>query len=154
MEVSLGPLARGEVRAAAALIAAGTLTPGVEDLSREDDYWFAADETRRRGGEIVVARVGDEVVGVCQIMVLRHFQHTGGLCGEIESVYVREDQRSRGVGAAMVAWAEDFARERGCYRVQLTSRTPRVDAHRFYQRLGYEQTSLGFKKSLVDGDLA
>ena len=54
--------------------------------------------------------------------------------------------RSRGIGAPLLAAAEDLARERGCYRIQLTSRNVRVDAHRFYLSNGYEQTSQGFKK--------
>jgi GNAT superfamily N-acetyltransferase len=85
---------------------------------------------------------------MCQIIVFRHFQHTGGRCAEVESVYVRADQRGRGVGAALLAHAEAFAADRGCYRVQLTSRNERLDAHRFYRAQGYELTSQGFKKLL------
>ena len=68
-------------------------------------------------------------------------------------MHVREDQRGRGVGAMLLSAAEAIARERGCYRMQLTSRYMREEAHRFYRRLSYEATSLGFKKTL-DVDLA
>ena len=61
-------------------------------------------------------------------------------------MHVRDDMRSRGVGAQLLHAAEDLARERGCYRVQLTSRNVRDDAHRFYRANGYEQMSQGFKK--------
>jgi GNAT superfamily N-acetyltransferase len=54
--------------------------------------------------------------------------------------------RSRGIGASLLAAAEDLARDRGCYRIQLTSRNVREDAHRFYVTNGYGQTSQGFKK--------
>jgi GNAT superfamily N-acetyltransferase len=87
---------------------------------------------------------------MCQIIIFRHFQHTAGWCCEIETVYVRSDRRGRGVGAALLAHAEDFARDRGCYRVQLASRNERLDAHRFYRARGYGQNSQGFKKLLVD----
>lgn len=139
---------RREVAAAVALINEGTLSPGVEDDQRLDDYWEAVLETRRRGGDLVVALSEGEVVAMCQIIIFQHFQHTGGWCCEIESVYVRGDQRSRGVGAALLAHAEDFAREKGCYRVQLTSRNERLDAHRFYLTNGYGRNSQGFKKPL------
>jgi len=61
---------------------------------------------------------------------------------------VREDQRSAGIGGELLAAAEDVARRAGCYRVQLTSRKFRVDAHRFYLAHGFEATSEGFKKPL------
>lgn len=84
----------------------------------------------------------------CQVLVFRHFQHTGGWCAEIESVHVRADRRSEGIGAMMLKSADLFATNRGCYRIQLTSRKVRHDAHRFYLDNGYELTSEGFKKSL------
>lgn len=150
MELVLRPIERDEVAAAVALINEATLSPGVEDDQRLDEYWDAVLETRRRGGELVVALGAGEVVAMCQIIIFRHFQHTAGWCCEIESVYVRSDQRGRGVGAALVAHVEDFARGRGCYRVQLTSRNERLDAHRFYRANGYSQNSQGFKKLLLE----
>ena len=41
------------------------------------------------------------------------------------------------------------ARERGCYRVQLTSNKQRGDAHRFYERNGFSATHEGFKRYLA-----
>jgi GNAT superfamily N-acetyltransferase len=105
-------------------------------------------ETRARRGEVLVAELDGEVVGVCQVLIFQHFQHTGGWCCEVESVHVRDDVRGRGIGAALMGAAEELAIERGCYRVQLTSNTKREDAHRFYRRLGYTQSHQGFKKLL------
>ena len=56
--------------------------------------------------------------------------------------------RSRGLGEAMITWAIDEARRRGCRIVQLTSDKRRVNAHRFYQRLGFAATHEGFKLPL------
>ena len=150
MELVLRGIEHDEVAAAVALIEEGTLSPGVEDPSRLEDYWQAVLEVRRRGGELLVATRDGEVVGMCQIIIFRHFQHSAGWCAEIESVYVRSDVRGEGVGAAMLVFAEDFARARGCYRVQLTSRNERLDAHRFYSRHGYLPVAQGFKKPLVE----
>jgi GNAT superfamily N-acetyltransferase len=154
VDLQLRGIERHEVAAAVALIEESTLTPGVEDPSRLDEYWEAVLETRRHRGEVLVALVDTEVVGMCHVIVFQHFQHSAGWCCELETVYVRSDLRSRGIGGAMLAWAEDFARARGCYRVQLASRNPRLEAHRFYRERGYEQNSQGFKKLLVDEDLA
>jgi GNAT superfamily N-acetyltransferase len=145
---------RDDVAAAVGLLGQGTLTPDAERPDDEDAYWSAVLETRARGGEMLVADLDDVVVGICQVMILRHFQHAGGRCAEIESVHVRSDLRSRGIGASLLDEAERIARDAGCYRIQLTSRTVRTDAHRFYVANGYEHTSLGFKKLLVDFNLA
>ena len=97
------------------------------------------------GSDVLVAEVDGAVVGVCQLIVFRHLQHRGGLCAEIESVPVCEALRSQGIGSALVSAAVARAREAGCYRVQLTSNNARVDAHRFYERLGFVASHQGFK---------
>ncbi len=148
MSVVVRAIERAEVTDAVALIVEGTLAPGSERPEDPEAYWRATLATRDRGGEVLVAVDGSEVVGVCQVMVFPHFQHAGGWCCELESVYVRADRRGRGVGATMIRAAEDLARAAGCYRIQLTSRNPRLDAHRFYRSLGFEQMSQGFKKTL------
>lgn len=140
------PIDYEDVAAAVGLLMGGSLTPEFEDTTKVKDYWSAVEETRRRRGDVVVADVDGDVVGVCQVIVFQHFQHAGGWCCEIESVHVRSDMRSRGIGAQLLAAAEALARERDCYRIQLTSRNVREDAHRFYLANGYEQTSQGFKK--------
>ena len=136
-----------DVASAVELLRGGSLMPQYEDPARLDDYWSAVQETRRQRGDVLVAEVDGVVVGVCQVIIFQHFQHAGGWCAEIESVHVRSDVRSRGIGALMLRAAEELALERGCYRIQLTSRNVRVDAHRFYLANGYDQTSQGFKKS-------
>ena len=55
---------------------------------------------------------------------------------------------AEGSGAMLVADAVDRARSRGCYRVQLTSNLARSDAHRFYERLGFVPSHVGFKLRL------
>ncbi len=140
------PIDYEDVATAVELLMGGSLTPEFEDITKVKNYWAAVEETRRQRGDVVVADVDGDVVAVCQVIVFQHFQHAGGWCCEIESVHVRSDMRSRGIGAQLLAAAEALAQERGCYRIQLTSRNVREDAHRFYLANGYEQTSQGFKK--------
>lgn len=122
--------------------------PEEEDESDVESYWRAVEETRRRRGEVLVAEADGEVVGICQLIVFPHFQHTGGWCAEVESLHVRSDHRGQSIGSKLLAAAESLARREGCYRVQLTSRNWRHDAHRFYEANGFERTSQGFKKLL------
>jgi GNAT superfamily N-acetyltransferase len=146
--VVIRPIEKEDVPAASLVVQGGSLTPEGEDETEVERYWDAVEETRRRRGDVFVAVVNDEVVGITQVMVFPHFQHTGGWCAELESVHVRGDMRSQGIGAQLLAVAEELARREGCYRVQLTSRNVRSDAHRFYEAQGYTSTSQGFKKLL------
>jgi GNAT superfamily N-acetyltransferase len=140
------PIRFDDVAAAVELLIGGSLTPEFEDATKVDDYWAAVEATRRQRGDVLVAEEDGDVVGVCQVIIFQHLQHAGGWCAEIESVHVRGDRRRRGVGAQLLRAAEDLAHERRCYRIQLTSRNVREDAHRFYLANGYDQTSQGFKK--------
>jgi GNAT superfamily N-acetyltransferase len=148
VEVAIRPVEKKDVRAASLVVQGGSLSPEGEDENDVQSYWEAVEETRRRRGDVLVAVVNSEVVGITQVMVFPHFQHTGGWCAELESVHVRSDMRSHGIGAKLLAAAEELARREGCYRVQLTSRNVRSDAHRFYEAQGYTSTSQGFKKLL------
>ena len=56
--------------------------------------------------------------------------------------------QGQGIGSVMMEHAIGFARERGCKSVKLTSNLKRTDAHRFYERLGFEKTHAGFKLKL------
>jgi GNAT superfamily N-acetyltransferase len=48
----------------------------------------------------------------------------------------------------MIKWVLERATQRGAHAVQLTTHKSRVDAHRFYERLGFEGSHLGMKMSL------
>lgn len=87
-------------------------------------------------------------VGSFQLSFLPGVSRRGAWRGQIENVRVRADLRGGGIGAAMVRWAIERCRERGCALVQLTSDLNRPEAHRFYQRLGFDHTHAGFKLKL------
>jgi GNAT superfamily N-acetyltransferase len=122
--------------------------PSREDPGDLGPYRDALRAITEQGGAVVVADLDGEVVGFCQLIVFRHLQARGGLCAEVESVHVHPDHRGTGVGAALMENVITRARRLGCYRVQLTSNNARSDAHRFYERLGFVPSHVGFKLSL------
>lgn len=97
---------------------------------------------------LYVAVRNDEVVGTFQTMVTTTLTARGSSNLIIEAVQTRADMRGRGIGAAMIGFAIDKAREDGMRLVQLTSNAQRKDAHRFYERLGFVPSHLGFKMKL------
>ena len=68
--------------------------------------------------------------------------------GRITSLVVDEALRGQGLGKALVAAAEVALKEAGCGLLEITSNLRRADAHAFYERLGYERTSLRLMKTL------
>jgi GNAT superfamily N-acetyltransferase len=95
--------------------------------------------------EIVVATLGSEVVGTLQITYIPGISHNGAWLAQVEAVRVREDLRSQRIGTRLMEWVIARARERGCRTVQLTSNRLRLDAHRFYERLGFATSHVGMK---------
>lgn len=66
--------------------------------------------------------------------------------GRITALVVDNHLRGRGVGRALVGAAEEMLTRTGCGLIEVTSNMRRVDAHAFYERLGYERTSFRFAK--------
>ncbi|MER6048490.1 GNAT family N-acetyltransferase [Streptomyces sp. NPDC001793] len=95
----------------------------------------------------VAARDG-RVVGTLQLTVVPGLSRRGATRSIIEAVRVQADERGAGLGAELIEWAIATSRRLGCGLVQLTSDVTRVDAHRFYERLGFEASHLGFKRLL------
>lgn len=69
---------------------------------------------------------------------------------EINGLIVAEGQRSLGVGARLLAAAEDWARKHGCKSMSVRSNVIRERAHQFYERSGFEhyKTQKTFRKPL------
>jgi GNAT superfamily N-acetyltransferase len=139
---------RQDASSIAAILAAGTLTPGREDPSATERYAEAIEDIVAGPSTVLVAEVDGTVVGVCQLIVFRHLQGQGGWCAEVESLHVTEYYRSGGIGGALLEEAARRASSQGCYRLQLTSNLERTDAHRFYEQHGFEPSHLGFKRLL------
>ncbi len=97
---------------------------------------------------LVVAEYEGRPAGTLQLTFIPGIARLGETRCLIEAVHIAPDLRSRGLGSQMIRWAIDEARARGCGVVQLTSNKKRIDAHRFYQRLGFAQSHEGFKYAL------
>lgn len=98
--------------------------------------------------ELIVAELNGEVIGTLQLMSLPSLSYQGGRRAQVESVRVAQRLRGQGIGAEMMAWVMERARQRGCHLMQLTSHKSREDAHRFYEKLGFTKSHIGMKINL------
>jgi len=151
-QVTLRPARPEDVQALVDLIAAdqlGATRDGVRDAADLAAYTAAFEAIAADPAHIlVVAEMAGEIVGTMQLSFLPGLARRGALRAQIEAVRVAESSQGSGLGTAMMGWAIDEARRHGCALVQLTTDKSRLDAHRFYQRLGFVASHEGMKLAL------
>ncbi|MCA8906761.1 MAG: GNAT family N-acetyltransferase [Rhodospirillaceae bacterium] len=148
--VAIRPAVAGDLPAIVGLLAddpLGRLRDDAAAASLDPAYTaaFAAIDADPNQILAVMAADGGRIVGTAQITFLPGLSRKGAWRGQIEAVRVAADLRSRGLGERLMAWAVERCRERGCRLVQLASDKTRLDAHRFYGRLGFAASHEGFK---------
>lgn len=142
---------KADLPAIVALLADDKLGSQREVLSDPPDSRYVAAFnaiTADANQRLVVAEQDGQVVGTMQLSFMPGLSHTGAWRGQIESVRVASTLRGQGAGQQMFVWALDQFKAKGCRMVQLTTDRSRADAHRFYQKLGFEASHLGFKIKL------
>ncbi|MDH6435842.1 GNAT superfamily N-acetyltransferase [Streptomyces sp. SAI-144] len=97
---------------------------------------------------LVVATREGRVVGTLQLTVIPGLSRRGATRSIIEGVRIHADERGSGLGTRLIEWAIEESRRQNCQLVQLTSDKTRIDAHRFYERLGFTASHVGFKLAL------
>ncbi|WP_329219035.1 GNAT family N-acetyltransferase [Streptomyces sp. NBC_01485] len=115
------------------------LSPYLTALER-----LTADPNQR----LVVAVREGRVVGTLQLTIVPGLSRRGSTRSIIEGVRVHADERGSGLGTRFIEWAVEESRRENCQLVQLTSDNTRTDAHRFYERLGFVASHVGFKLQL------
>ena len=109
---------------------------------------FDAMQAEEGANTLIVGEAAGRIVATCQLTVISGLSLRASRRAQVESVRVAAGLRGRGIGAALMAEAEARARAAGCTLLQLTTNRARGEAHRFYERLGYTPSHLGFKKPL------
>jgi len=140
-----------DLPAIVALLDDDDLSRGREDASLPlDPRYLAAFEAISADPNLmqVVADLNGRVVGTMQLSFLAGIAFRGSWRGQIEAVRISRDLRGHGLGQQMIEWAVERCRDRGCRMAQLTSKLDRVDAHRFYERMGWKKSHAGFKLQL------
>ncbi|MGW3416706.1 N-acetyltransferase family protein [Streptomyces phaeochromogenes] len=97
---------------------------------------------------LVVAVREGRVVGTLQLTIIPGLSRKGATRSIIEGVRIHADERGSGLGTRFIEWAIDRSRSEGCQLVQLTSDVSRTDARRFYERIGFTASHVGFKLQL------
>lgn len=151
-KITLREARREDVAAIVALLADDHLGADREVVSDPPapDYLNAFDKIAGDPRNLLaVAEDADgTVVGTLQMTFIPGLSNQGAELALIEAVRVDSNLRGSGLGGQMIDWAMDEARRRGCRFVELFTHVSRVDAQRFYEKLGFERSHAGMRRGL------
>ncbi|CAL9479103.1 Aminoalkylphosphonate N-acetyltransferase [Streptomyces sp. enrichment culture] len=148
-EIEIRPATEEDVPAIVAMLADDPL--GAQRETPDDPAPYLSAFERLSGDpnqHLMVAVREERVVGTLQLTVVPGLSRRGALRSIVEAVRVHADERGSGLGTRLIEWAIAESRRQNCRLVQLTSDRSRTDAHRFYERLGFTASHVGFKLPL------
>lgn len=139
---------RGDIPAIMALLVDDDLGK-LRETAEASTYERAFDTIDKDPNQLLAVAVMDRMIAGCfQLTFIPGLSRGGQWRGHIEAVRVVRSLRGQGIGHTMIGWAIEQCRLRGCGLVQLMADKARVDAHRFYQSLGFEVSHEGLRLRL------
>lgn len=114
-----------------------------------DAYYAAFDAIAADPNHFLAVMEHDgRVMGTLQLSFIPGMARVGMWRAQVEAVRIDEAFRGLGLGEYFFQWCIERAKERRCALIQLTTDKKRMDAHRFYERLGFVATHEGMKLEL------
>ena len=98
---------------------------------------------------VFLAEIDNEVVGTFALLVMENMAHMGTPSAVVEDVGVLPGLQGKGIGKKMMEYALQYAKEKGCYKMSLSSNLRREQAHQFYESLGFKKHGFSFLMELA-----
>ncbi|WP_331234365.1 GNAT family N-acetyltransferase [Natronorarus salvus] len=135
-----------EARSESVVDALYPIVSELRDLEREE-YRELYAAMREEGYHLFGGFVDDEPIAAAGVRVGTNFYL--GRHAYVYDLVVTETERSKGHGSALLSFVNEWATERECEAVELESGLWREEAHRFYERNGYEKYCFSFVYELA-----
>lgn len=132
------------------MLADDEIARGREDLSGDMAAYHAAFDTIAEdpNNTLYVWDHEGTAMGCLQLTFIPGMSYHGSWIAKVEGVRVDRSLRGLGIGEQMIDAIVAKSRARGCKQLQLTTNKQRIDAQRFYSRLGFEASHEGMKLEL------
>lgn len=98
---------------------------------------------------VFLAELDNEAVGTFALLVMENMAHMGTPSAVVEDVGVLPGLQGKGIGKKMMEYALNYAKEKGCYKMSLSSNLRREQAHQFYESLGFKKHGFSFLMELA-----
>jgi GNAT superfamily N-acetyltransferase len=142
--VTIRPASSGDLAAVLELYAQPEIDDG-DVLSVDEAARIHSRFSRYPDYTLYVAEQGGAVVGSFALLVMDNLGHLGAPSAIVEDVVVAPALHGRGIGQAMMRFALGRAREKGCYKLMLSSNAKRARAHAVYESLGFDRHGVSFR---------
>ena len=96
--------------------------------------------------ECVGVFINQRLIGVAGMWFCT--RHYSGRSVEVDHVCIEEAYRNRGLGSQLMAWIEDYVKQKGYETVELNTYVENSLSHKFYEELGYHKLGFHYLKSL------
>ncbi|MBA3678462.1 MAG: GNAT family N-acetyltransferase [Sphingosinicella sp.] len=122
----------------------------VEALGFDISFDLLEENLAALAGQGLMPMVADAggVIG-CVTYNIMPVLHRPAPVGRISMLVVTSSWRGQGVGRALIEAALERLRNRGCHLCEVTINLSLVDAHAFYERLGFQKTSVRLGHRLI-----
>lgn len=94
--------------------------------------------------EVFVAESQDQILGTFSLSYVQHLTHRGSKSASFGDIVVNKNSQGTGIGKLMMKFAAKRAKERGCYKLMLSTSTHREGAQAFYESLGYQKHGFSY----------
>jgi len=98
--------------------------------------------------KILVAQIDNsKIIGMISMVFLSRLNQNT-LEMYVPELIVSQNYHSKGIGKKLINFSIKLGKEKQCHRIRLESGNQRVESHKFYKHLGFEDSSIFFTKNL------
>ena len=102
--------------------------------------------------KIFVVEKNKLIIGTCSLIIIDNLGHQGAKLAIAESMIISQDHRGQSIGGKLMQFVMERAKEENCYKLMLSSNKKRIEAHKFYEQLGFEQHGMSFMIEVGSND--
>jgi GNAT superfamily N-acetyltransferase len=99
--------------------------------------------------QVFIALYEQQTVGTFALLIMENMAHNGTPSAVVEDVGILPSMQGKGIGKLMMEFALKYAKEKGCYKMSLSSNHRREKAHQFYESLGFNKHGFSFLMELT-----
>lgn len=85
-----------------------------------------------------------QITGTFCLLICDNLGHGGMKFAIVDNVVVHPEHQGKGIGKCLMDEAMRISQKNGCYKLMLSSNIRREDAHRFYEKLGFQRHGVSF----------